>query len=328
MNKSNPWKHLGLLGTFCLCSTSASLADEALPYPMIPKNPIYDLSLAPATPQPGKNYSVKMRIVEHGIQISPADLDRQIQMTEKAYSTCPGVNFHVNYLGSTDAPATTVQDHFIINTSDGAADVGDVFQTFFSQFTNRPETGVLVIHLFDTLDAASRAELKAGQNLNSIFEGQAYNAKNMDHIYTDTRSPIYQSKPLSEVGGNSVVIGWATTKYDEAQALHINSTTQKDKSGKPVVLEGWRNQSSALFAHEMGHVLMEKQDGTGNFRDHYCFGLGDYCPQGYLMSAGGFNDRIFLDQKTLTQPIGYTALPTIDTVQCQMLLESPLVSAE
>ena len=150
----------------------------------------------------------------------------------------------------------------------------------------------------------------------------------MDRIYQDVRSPEHRTEPLDEVGGNSIIIGWKTTQYDESQRIHINDPTHKTANGKYVVLEAWQNQDSALFAHEMGHVLMEKQDGTPPFRDHYCFDLNEYCPEGYLMSGGGFDDRIFLDPKDMKTPIGYTALPKIDAVQCEMLKQSPLVSLE
>jgi len=297
-------------------------------YPMIPINPIYDPSLPPSTPKPGKNYSVKIKLVEHGVKISDADLDRQIKMAEKTYSQCDGVNFHVQVVGREDAPETAEEDN-LISTDKGVEQLGDVFQSFFSKFPNSPQTGVISINLFDALDAQTRAELLAGQQANSIFEGQAYNAKNMDHFFRDIRSPQYRSTPLSDVGGNSIIIGWKTTLYDESKGTHVNDPTRKTPDGKKVVLQGWRNQSSSLFAHEMGHVLAEKQDGTEpSFKDHFCFGINEYCPEGYLMSGGGFDDRIFLDPKDLKTPIGYSALPKMDSVQCEMLKQSPLVTAE
>jgi hypothetical protein len=306
----------------------AASAPEALPYPMIAKNPIYDSSLPPTTPKPGKNYSVKVKLIEHGVQISDADLSREFQMVEKAYSTCDGVNFHVNFVGREIAPATTQQDNLISEGPNGTMLMGDVFQSFFSQFPNSPETGLISINLFDALDPNARAELLAGQPVYSLFEGQAYDVKNMDRLYVDARSPQYRTKPLSELGGNSIIIGWDTTLYEESGGMHINDPNHKGPNGKPIVIEGWRDQSSALFAHEMGHVLMEKQDGAPPFKDHFCFGINQYCPQGYLMSGGGFDDRIFLDPKDLKTPIGYTPLPIIDTVQCEMLKQNPLVTIE
>ena len=76
---------------------------------MIAQNPIYDSSLPPATPKTGKNYSVKIKVIEHGTTISDADLDREMRMAEKAYSQCDGVNFHVQLVGREEAPQTTEQ---------------------------------------------------------------------------------------------------------------------------------------------------------------------------------------------------------------------------
>jgi hypothetical protein len=191
-----------------------SAPTPALPYPMIAKNPIYDSSLPPATPKLGKNYSVKVKVIEHGTQISDADLNRELTMVEKAYSQCDGVNFHVNFVGREEAPQTIVQDHLIVEGSNGIIEMGDVFQSFFSQFPNSPETGLISINLFDALDADARAELLAGQSVDSLFEGQAYNVKNMNNIYEDARSSQYRAKPLSEIGGNSIIIGWKTTLND------------------------------------------------------------------------------------------------------------------
>jgi len=188
--------------------TPAVNTPEALPYPMIAKNPIYDSSLPPTTPKPGKNYSVKVKLIEHGVQISNDDLSRELQMVEKAYSTCDGVNFHVNFVGREEAPATTLQDTLISEGPNGTMVMGDVFQNLFSQFPNSPETGLISINLFDALDPEARAELLAGQPVYSLFEGQAYNVKNMDRLYADNRSPQYRAKPLSELGGNSIIIGW------------------------------------------------------------------------------------------------------------------------
>jgi hypothetical protein len=86
-----------------------------------------------------------------------------------------------------------------------------------------------------------------------------------------------------------------------------------------------------LLAHELGHILLEtqtKENTADSYKDHYCPGLNDYCPQTHLMSSGGADERIYYKAPALKKIIGYTELPQVDLVQCEALKNHPLVKKE
>jgi len=113
--------------------------------------------------------------------------------------------------------------------------------------------------------------------------------------------------------------------------MHINEIDQNDNpildsDGKTIPVVAWRGLQSSLLAHEMGHILMDPQSGKGNYIDHYCQDLGITCPQGYLMSGGGFTNKTFLRVPQMDKSIGYSPLPLIEKGQCEALIHHPLVS--
>jgi hypothetical protein len=192
---------------------------------------------------------------------------------------------------------------------------------------------VITVDLVDFMDSDSRAAAKNGGG--ESFLGQAYPASVIDNLYLDERSSQYKAKgPLSSVGGNTIRLGMSMLKISESTsgpAMHINEVDENGKTvlddwGNPIPVIAWRGLQSSLLAHEMGHILMETQDGKPGYIDHFCPELGVTCPQGYLMSGGGFTDKTYLSVPDMKTPIGYSTLPLVEKTQCNALIHHPLVT--
>lgn len=96
----------------------------------------------------------------------------------------------------------------------------------------------------------------------------------------------------------------------------------------PVVTEQYLEYHSSLLAHELGHILMEHQDGVTDFYDHYCPKYHTACPRDNLMTSGGYIDWTDLRAPHFTQPSGYSPLPNLEAEQCELLKNNPLITAK
>jgi hypothetical protein len=294
-------------------------------FPMLPTNPLTD----PDVPRVGDHdYSVNVKFTNHGLTDLSADtVNRLVRSTEKIYSQCEGVNFHVHVVATVQAPYTTDQDD-VTGATAGVLQLGDRFQKFYSQFPNNPESGIISVDLVDDMDPSIRADEHAGKQGES-FLGQALPASVIDNLYQDNRSPQYRTGALSELGGNTIRLAMETLKISEANkppVTHINNGT--DIWGNPKMKVAFRSYESTLLAHEMGHILMEVQDGKGEYIDHYCPGAKKQCGPDMMMSPGGYNDRVYLRVPQMDTPIGYSPLAKVESAQCEALKRHPLVKLE
>jgi hypothetical protein len=301
------------------------------PDPMVSNDPM----IAPVVPKPGDlNYGVNVKFTNHGLTVPSETLPRLIHAVEVIYSQCEGVNFHVNVVSETTAPYTTDQDGVTEVAPPGVVALGDQFEKFYSEFPNSPETGLISVDLVDDLEASVRDSEASGSPSES-FLGQALPSTIMNNLYKDMRSAQYQKTLPSEVGGNTIRLGMSTLKIAESTAgpvFHENESYTDgsavlDSNGKPIAIQAFRGLQSSLLAHEMGHILMDPQNGLGTYIDHYCQDLGVTCPRGYLMSSGGFSDKTYLRVPQMDIPIGYSPLPTVEKGQCEALIRHPLVKA-
>jgi len=298
-------------------------------FPMLATDPL----TAPVVPKPGDiRYTVNVKFTNHGVKDIPAEtIPRLIHAVEVIYSQCPGVDFHVNVVSQEMAPYTTDQDN-VTEILNNRVAVGDGFQKFYSQFPNSPQTGIISVDLVDDLSANIRRSEKPTET----YLGQALPATILDNLYLDTRSPQHRGSLPSAIGGNTIRLAMKTFKIAESvkgSSLHINEVDQNDNpildsKGKPIPVVAFRGFQSALLAHEIGHILMDPQSGRGVYIDHYCQDLGVTCPEGYLMSGGGFTNKTFLRVPEMDRPIGYSPLPVVERGQCETMIHNPLVKAE
>jgi hypothetical protein len=313
---------LSLVWGFSNQAQAAGAPSSDPDYPMLASNPYTD----PIASKPGDiDYSVSIQIINHGVSdLADETIPRLVHGVETIYSQCEGVRFHVNVVSGVEpAPYTTAQDDVSTSVLNGRIALGEGFQKFFSQFPNSSETGVIAVHLFDFLEAGARTQAKEEGRVTLQWLGQAFPALIMDNLYGDARLPEDQTGKLSDVGGNTIRLGMDTLKFGEGVQTHINEPGSTPK--KPKVKIAWKSYQSSLLAHEMGHILMETQTGVGTFIDHFCPQLGTTCPTNYLMTAGGSGDHVYLRVPQMDTPIGYSPLPKVEPLQCEMLKHHPLV---
>ena len=126
-------------------------ADEyGFPQPSLTKDPFSQPIPADSTK---KDYSVYVRFINNGLNMQELSIISKLTFaTEKIYSQCPGVRFHVNVIGTQTGPATTFQDSLIDYMPSGSVLSEGFFQFFLPWFSTKQTDSVIDLHFVDYID--------------------------------------------------------------------------------------------------------------------------------------------------------------------------------
>ena len=288
-------KNAKLLVGFLLFSISAKAELTASdPYVTSPRTPTHQLDI---------------RVIRHGLKGREAFIEEQIRATETVYSQCPGLVLKINVTERIDQPSATEQENstdFIGNKSY----VSPKFLDFMKPYAgDREQSKIIDVHMHEFLNEEIR---KTKQVTGAIHFGQSFNDSILNRVFLDPRTETAPSPTLSELVGETVHLAIETVALNRSGGLKY-----KDKWSHP------RNIS--LMAHEIGHLLLEAYDPVKNwYGDHWCPTLNDSCPDGFLMSAGGNDDNSYTVPNK-NKVLGYDALPKLDAIQCDRLLNSSFI---
>ncbi|MGZ3697133.1 MAG: hypothetical protein ACXVCH_03480 [Bdellovibrionota bacterium] len=256
-------------------------------------------------------HRVQLRMITHGVSVSPEVLQREISTVERTYNQCEGMDFHLSVAENASAGASTLQDR-LVDFPQGITTVNQGFFDFFTPWFPSRNERVIDVHWVDHLNANTRKEFQSGQPISIIDLGQAYSELSIANMVADPRPESQRVPSLMGLAGGSMLLAADTLKGVEGLRGVIT-----DSSG---VDHFYRAYHSSLLAHELGHILLEEQDGSGDYHDHYCTGIHARCPEENLMTAGGYEDRVYYDSGALGKVVGNSPLPALEKAQCGILL--------
>ena len=175
--------------------------------------------------------------------------------------------------------------------------------------------------MVDFLDASAREEYKKHKRISVLGLGKAWANSTIDWIYHDHR--IEKEPKPADLAGDSLLIAGVTLGYSETRKRIQRDPNDKSK----ILLKGFQRNSS-LLAHELGHILFEPQSGEThkNYIDHYCPGVNDFCPDTNVLTAGGYEDYIYVDPEREKKVIGFSKLPEVEEEQCEVFRNHPKVT--
>jgi hypothetical protein len=304
---------LGVLFFSSLLISQISLADDDPTLNMVAQNP-----LASASESAAPQATVKVRFINHGLKISVQDLQPMIQAAQSSFSQC-GVNFKIE-VTAVSAQATNLQDNLEEIDSQNHYVLSSKFFDFFTPWMASRSPGVIDIHLVDHLDSRNRDAEKHHKPLFMAYEGKTFASINIEHLYNDSRPENQRNPSLQSLAGDTSLLAIQTARMEDAKLTMI-----VEPQNRSHVLKAWREYSTYLMAHEMGHILLETQTAEQSYVDHLCPALGETCPMTHLMSAGGYDEKRFLNPSNKKDVIGFSPLPQIDQAQCARLKTHPLV---
>ena len=293
--------------------TLYSLAQADKGQTMLPVNP-YEAALAPLE---NPNYVINIRIIDHSARYEIKVLERLVHATEAIYSQCPGVKLKVQIVGWLKASPSILQDTFNSFANDRIILNQSFFDFFLPWIENR--SNAIDVHLVDHFSEENRNAASQNLPISNRYLGQAYSADVVDNLYVDSRQT--PEMKTNEISGSSLIIAIETMA-----AVDGERTLMRDASRKQVIKQ-WNTWNTPLLTHELGHILLESQDGKGGYTDHYCPDTNTYCASDFLMAAGGSKEQIFVEPGTATA-IGFAPLPKVDIKQCSTLINHPLINRQ
>lgn len=280
--------------------------------PLVAEDPF--LGDAPPEP-PGRAVELHLRIIRHGVTPSPDLLEKQLRSAERIFSQCAGLKVRLKILDELNGPPTQLQDR-LIAVGGGKQSVSEEFFDFFSPWIESRPAGTIDVHLVDHLNPYTREEHRNGQHIVEVLLGRAFNAWNINRLYSDPRAT--PPEPLSHYAGDTVILAVETLEAVEGRRNLIRDR-RAGSLDEPRYLEVSISHEYSLLAHELGHILLEEQSGEEAFQDHRCPELGTYCPPDHLMKPGSYVNKVFYDGPEFRQVIGHSPLPRIEERQCEVL---------
>lgn len=280
-------KIIGLLALF-VCSVAFSEIH-------ITKNDPYDKRLPDEA-----DYILTINVYGHGFNLKgiKSFLKSQIQAAEIIYSQCgPRIKIKTNIIKS----SKQIRDlNYVVKFENEQISFTEEILNLFQDILLYKSPDILDIHLIDHLNPKIR-ETKSTKN-QSIELGISFNPRLVGIIWNGS---------VPEIAGQHVFIAIKTVEMVNKNFLKIH-----ERRGYP------RNLS--LLAHEIGHQVLEGQNPVHGYKDHWCDGISDSCPIENLMTAGGNQDRIWINSsKNKTE--GFDFLPKLDKRQCDLLINHHLI---
>lgn len=299
---------LGMGLSFALASTSSFAA--MVQAPLLSRNPI---DAPPAKRRGTRSYGVDLRVIRHGIAVDSKVWARQLRAAERIFSQCPGVNFTIRVAGESSSAYTQSQDRlFSANSADSA--LGPGFFEMLGPWSENRDPIWIDVHLVDHLEAESRKEAEQRKTISLVNLGQSFDARRLDGWYLDPRPAWQRTQSLSELGGDRLFLAMETLRSVEGIRRRVSKHVEQEI------------YYSSLLAHELGHFLLETQlDSPQSYHDHFCPSLGADCPENYLMTAGGYQDKIHSQHGLFSKRVRYSPLPKLDATQCEALVNHPKV---
>jgi hypothetical protein len=307
---------IGLL----LCGSEAVAG--ILGRPILPRDPIFEA----AAPEPGaRRATLKLRLITHGSLGSAVEKERllrQLLAAERILSQCKGLEVKLQVTEQPKAPLGVrpdgSADHDALTTvAGGELAVTPSFLAFFGPWRASRGPNAVDVHLVDYLGTRARQEDQQGKPISQQSLGQAFNAAILDNLYRDPRPA--GAEPLSAVAGHSVVLAMRTLLRSEGKVLKFPDPVTHQ------IRAAYAEYHSSLLAHELGHILLEAQDGKGSYVDHYCPGARDACPDDNLMTGGGYADFRALRAPSFKKVELYSPLAPLEPEQCELLARHPLL---